>query len=126
MINTQRFVNRMGSLTGNMGACCRHAANGASKVGLTRSEIIANKHRAEKAATSRASIARLKEKLFPVRSLGRIAAVKQIGTHNFRVLAGCHIPANAEISRGELKAALRAHRFTGFRFTNGKRVLAIA
>lgn len=138
MIDTQRYVNRMGSLRGNMASCCNHAANGASKPGLSRAEIIANKIRKEKAETSLAS---LRTKLFTAKPFARVAAIKQTGEFNFRVLAGVpaginNVLAKAEITRGELSSVLRSFGFTGLRIAArvnngrfakaGKRVLALS
>lgn len=120
-------IRALSTLRGNMGSERFRLSAGTKKPGLSRSEIIANKNREEKAARAKLSLATLKAKLFPPKAFARVAAVKQIGTHNFRVLAGCRIPANAEITRGELESVLRANRFTGYRFAKtGKRVLSLA
>lgn len=101
-------LSRLSNLTGNMHNACRHAANGVSKTGLTRREIVSQikaKHDREEL------IEKFRAKGHPLRRVARVTRKK----------AGLHVTGFgivSDITLNELKTKLGANGFTDYLATN--------
>jgi hypothetical protein len=105
-------IEFLSNLTGNMRRCCEHAANGPSKIGLRRREIVAGYariHKSEDRANKRA------EKLHPTTRTANVRKVKD----GFRVIGLGFLP----FTKSELMRKLRMGDATrGFRGCNFYRI----
>lgn len=124
-------IKALSTLRGNMGSDHFRVLAGVKSSKPSRASIVAEKNRQEKAETAKASLAKLRERLFPVRPFVRVAAVRQVGKFSFKPVAGFGGRTFSDVTRKEMEIGLRLAGFTGYRFVgkyrtqDGKRVFAL-